>query len=312
MSVIGVTGAHGFVGREIVSAAKKKGHEVHSFVRKPENKNEHYWEATSDFDASTIKGIDFDTIIHCAAKADDWGDFSDFFSVNVTGTSHALAIAPEARFVHVSTSSVYLNLASRTNVTEQSMIPQSRLKKLSFYAYTKLLAENIVLNDRRSAGRIILRPHIIYGPNDTTLIPRLREKIKTDKKGKKYLLLPGGAESVHSITDVDRFTSFVMTVTECNANAFPGNPIFNVSDEAPVLLSQKIQDTLTEIEGETVHINSIPGILAQGVASLSMFKASLTGSRPEFTRYVIRQFTENTLLDVTKMQTFLANVKKEN
>lgn len=310
MTVIGVTGAHGFVGKKVVAAARSKGHEVHSFVRSPHGTQEHHWDATVTTDVLSAKNVKFDTIIHCAAKADDWGDFSDFFSVNVTGTLNALNIAPHARFIHISTSSVYLNLTSRTNVTEQPMTPENRLKKLSFYAYTKLLAENIVLNDRRAEGRVILRPHIIYGPGDTTLIPRLREKIQTGKNGGKYIILPGGAESVHSITDVDRFTDFIMSVTECDKDVLPRNPIFNVSDEAPVLLSQKIEEILAQVEGEQVHVRSVPGPLAETIASLSMFKASLTHSRPAFTRYVIRQFTENTLLDVTKMQTFLAQINK--
>lgn len=310
MAVVGVTGAHGFVGKEVVAAAEAAGHEVHSFVRKPLKDNEHYWDATQSSPAPVAGKIKFDAIVHCAAKADDWGAFSDFFEVNVTGTVNALNIAPEARFIHVSTSSVYMNLTTRTNVTEQSMIPGNSLKKLSFYAYTKLLAENIVLNDRREAGRFILRPHIIYGENDTTLIPRLREKIRTGKNGRKHILLPGGAESVHSITDVSRFTDFIMRTISCETQMLPENPIFNISDEAPVLLSSKIQEMLTALEGEKVSIREIPGFLAEGVASLSMFKASMTGSRPAFTRYVIRQFTENTLLDVTKMQTFLTNTNQ--
>ena len=45
--------------------------------------------------------------MHCAALADDWADADLAERVNVLGTRAVIASFPGARFVHLSTSSVY-------------------------------------------------------------------------------------------------------------------------------------------------------------------------------------------------------------
>lgn len=54
-----------------------------------------------------MKGCD--TVIHAAAKVDDWGEYSEFQKITVDGTRNVVAAAKAAgvsKFVHVSTEAV--------------------------------------------------------------------------------------------------------------------------------------------------------------------------------------------------------------
>jgi nucleoside-diphosphate-sugar epimerase len=112
-------------------------------------------------------------VFHCAAQTGAWGPYAEFHRNNVVVTHNIIAGSRRAgaRLVHVSTPSLCFADQPRLNVAESDPLPA---RQLSHYAATKLLAEQAV-NAAVAQGlsAITIRPRAIFGPRDTTLLPRL-------------------------------------------------------------------------------------------------------------------------------------------
>ncbi|MFD0541225.1 NAD-dependent epimerase/dehydratase family protein [Actinomadura luteofluorescens] len=108
---IAVTGASGFVGGAVCRALASEGTAVLAFGRRPAvapgrvgGAPYRSWDLTRGPlpDAPAV-----DAVVHCAGSVTDWGPSAALFAANLTGTRNALGSFPGARFVHVSTASVY-------------------------------------------------------------------------------------------------------------------------------------------------------------------------------------------------------------
>lgn len=139
-----------------------------------------------------------DAVIHCAALSSPWGTHAAFHAANVIGSKNAIAIARAAgvrRFVHISTPSVYFRFDDQIAVREDTSLP----KPVNAYAHTKRQAEMLVL-DAANLDPIVLRPRGLYGPGDTTLLPRL---VKVARQRALPLMNQGrAATDLTFITDV--------------------------------------------------------------------------------------------------------------
>ena len=100
-------------------------------------------------------------MVHCAAAVDDWAPLAEQRPATVAGTVAALATWPAARFVHVSSASVYPPY--RRGVVREHDGPDDGLS--APYARAKAEAEGVVAG-AATAGRdaLVLRPHAVYGP----------------------------------------------------------------------------------------------------------------------------------------------------
>lgn len=121
---------------------------------------------------------DVDVVFHVAALAGMWGPYARYHGVNVTGTENLLAAAKQAgvpRFVYTSSPSVTFHGTDEEGVTEaQASYPETFL---FHYPHTKALAEQAVLAaNSPELATCALRPHLIYGPGDPHLLPRLLDR----------------------------------------------------------------------------------------------------------------------------------------
>jgi nucleoside-diphosphate-sugar epimerase len=254
---VAVTGAGGFVGGA-VAAALAAEHDVVRFTRRE-------WDIT----AGPIDG-DADAVVHCAALADDWAPLATAMAVNRIGTRNVVRSFANARVVHLSTSSVYDAFIPTLNAPE-SAGPATRF--LSTYSRSKAAAELEV------RGGVILRPHAVYGPGDTTLLPRILAAVRRGR-----LVLPSGGRVLHTLTHIDNLVQAVrLSLT---------GPIgtYNIGDDAPVLLC----DAIASLTG--VDIRSVPYRVAYSAAAV---REHLPG-RPAITRYAVSQLGLERTLDITK------------
>src|ERR1700730_9704947 len=173
--LIAVTGATGFVGGRLVESLARGGHHVLAFGRRPREAFRYaelaeypQWDiAQGPRPALALRPID--AVVHCAGTVTDWGPTAEFDAVNTRGTEAVLAsFKAEARFVHLSTSSVYDHRRPAGPIDETAAYAR---RPLNAYVRTKIAAEHAVLRSGRQA--IILRPHAIYGPGESKLLPRL-------------------------------------------------------------------------------------------------------------------------------------------
>ena len=142
---------------------------------------------------------DTDVVFHVAAKAGIWGDYPDYYAANVTGTRNVIEACLRnrvAKLVYTSTPSIAFGGHDVRNANEQEPLPK---KQLAPYTATKAEAERLVIQANGSAlATVALRPHLIWGPGDTQLFPRIAERRRANR-----LMLVGSGDNLIDCTFVD-------------------------------------------------------------------------------------------------------------
>jgi nucleoside-diphosphate-sugar epimerase len=180
-----VTGGGGFLGGAIARRMKDEGHEVRSYSRG------HYPELEAlgieqrrgdlgDADAvhEAVRGRDL--VFHVAAKAGAWGTLDSFRRANVEGTRNiveACRAHGAPHLVYTSTPSVIFDGKDMEGADESVPYPDHYE---AHYPATKAEAEKLVLAaDGEGLRTVALRPHLIWGPGDTNLAPRIVERARS-------------------------------------------------------------------------------------------------------------------------------------
>jgi nucleoside-diphosphate-sugar epimerase len=174
-----VTGGGGFLGGAIVRRLAARGDQVRAFQRG------HYPELAmlgvecvqgdvADFAAVRNACAGCELVCHVAAKAGVWGPRDDFFRANVTGTENVLRACREVgvrRLVYTSSPSVVFDGTDMEGVNEAAPYPQHFEAD---YPESKAIAEMKVLHaNSPELATVSLRPHLIWGPGDPHLVPRI-------------------------------------------------------------------------------------------------------------------------------------------
>ncbi|CAN5438433.1 NAD(P)-dependent oxidoreductase [soil metagenome] len=296
---IAVTGASGFIGGVIASALAMPefGHEVIGYGRTPGGWSyrshvanaSHYriWDVAR---GRLTSETTVDAVVHCAALADDWAPLAEAMRVNRDGTRNVVRSFPDTRIVHLSTSSVYDAFRPTVNA-EESAAPAGRF--LSSYSQSKAAAEAELIG----TDAVILRPHAVYGPGDTTLLPRLLAGIRRGR-----LTLPEGAAVHHTLTHIDNLVAAVILALDPDAPA----GVYNVGDDEPVLLSAVVAELLAKKGLSDVSLHRIPYGTAFALASAVELAHRVGGrGRPRVTRYAVSQLGLERTLDLSAARTRL-------
>jgi len=177
-----VTGGGGFLGKAIVTQLLEQGHDVCSFSRHlyPQLTQRGVEQFVGDLNdpAAVIKAADgCDAVYHVAAKAGIWGSYDDFYQPNVVGTKNIIQACRRCaitRLIYTSSPSVVFDGTDMEGIDESVPYPDHFL---AYYPQTKAEAEQLVLaaNDETLAT-VALRPHLIWGPEDNHLVPRILER----------------------------------------------------------------------------------------------------------------------------------------
>ena len=180
-----VTGAGGFLGRYIVEQLLARGFEVRGLARQAYPDLERLGAQMMRADIRDLQTVvtaaaQVDVVFHTAAVADIWGPWDHFYSINVQGTLNVIAACQQAnvrKLVYTSSPSVTFDGTDQCGIDESAPYPQ---RWLCHYPHTKALAEQAVLaaNGARGLLTCSLRPHLIWGPRDSHLIPRLIDRAR--------------------------------------------------------------------------------------------------------------------------------------
>lgn len=182
-----VTGGGGFLGLAIVRRLAARGDSVRSLSR-------HRYPALDALGVEQVQGdigdpqsveraaSGCDIIFHVAAKAGIWGRLEDFRRVNVDGTRNVLAACRHhgiRRLVHTSSPSVVFDGRDMAGVNESVPYPPHFE---AHYPRTKAEAEQLVLAaNGPDLATVALRPHLIWGPGDNHLVPRLLARARAGR-----------------------------------------------------------------------------------------------------------------------------------
>ena len=174
-----VTGGGGFLGSAIVRLLLARGDRVRSLSR-----GFHHalhalgvyqcrGDVADDFEVNrAVRGCDI--VFHVAAKAGVWGRYDDYHRTNVVGTDNVLdacRVWGIRRLVYTSSPSVVFDGRDMEGANESAPYPTHYD---AYYPQTKALAERRVLAaNGPELATIALRPHLIWGPGDNQLVPRI-------------------------------------------------------------------------------------------------------------------------------------------
>ena len=183
-----VTGAGGFLGLYIAEQLRARGDEVRGYQRGRYPALEKLGVECIQGDlrdaqkvADACRGVD--AVFHTAGVAGIWGPWRHYYEINTLGTEHVLGGCRQhrvPRLILTSSPSVTFDGTDQNGIDETAPYPQSWL---CHYPHSKALAEQSVLRANGEGGLLTcsLRPHLIWGPRDQHLIPRLLDRARSGK-----------------------------------------------------------------------------------------------------------------------------------
>jgi len=285
--LIAVTGASGFIGSRTVRRLLQDGHGVIAFGRRDcaiEGAEYRRWDITSGpVDVGRV-----DAVVHCAGSVTEWGSRSEFEAVNVAGTSHVLESFRDApTFVHVSSASVYDLTTSKLGITEDAALGG---RYVSDYSASKISAERLVL--AREGNAAVLRPHVVYGPGEAKIMPRLVRALSG-----ATLFIPGDGCNHLSVTHVDNLTTAIAAAVRRRG----GREVFNIADAETATVNELLE-TLQRALGSSATIRHVPfrAAWAAAVATELAYRTLLRGGKPLLTRFVVAQLAFDFTLDISR------------
>jgi len=277
--VILVTGATGFLGRNLCPYLVGQGRQVRALVRPTTD--------TAFLDALGVEHCAGDVrdalsvrqaaqgcryVVHAAGKFRFWGRREDFWRTNVQGTTNVLDAAVDAgmeRLVYISTIAVVG--APRS---DQLLDERVRCEPQDDYQRSKLQAEQLILKAHRERGlpAIILRPGAYYGPWGRYAFNRMF--FEDPLKG-----LPVGVHRGRRVT-FPIFVPDLVPVIEAALIRGRAGEIYNVA--GPSLTHAQVHKTISRLAGIRPRRLNPPAFAIIGLARGWTWLSRWTGREPYY------------------------------
>lgn len=294
-----LTGGSGFVGGAVLRLLGRE-HQIRALSRTPESDLKIASKGgvvvrgdLESVDKITLAGAE--AVIHCAAYVEEWGPPDAFLAVNVEGTERLLEAAKAAgvrRFVHISTEAVLFRGQALHNVDEtaplalNSPFPYSRTKAAAEVAVTRANDPEVGFET------IILRPRMIWGEDDETILTAVTAMVKAGR----FRWLDGGMAET-STTHVENLVHAIALALESGA---PGAAYF-VADGPPVTLRHFLTRYLGAA-GVAMPDAAMPGWAARALAATlePLWRAAGAKSPPPLTRFAAAIMSRDCTLNDAK------------
>lgn len=239
-----VTGGAGLVGTHVLDALRARGERPRALAR------ERSRAVVESFGAEAVVGDvtdasswqraseGVDAIVHAAALVASHESYEEFMRVNVGGTRLAIETARRtgARLIHISSVAVYgraaVYAAAARGVAED--YPFQPLPRRDFYARSKRAAEQLLQQEAARGGLavIAIRPNVIYGERDQLFTRRVMANLT-------WRFLPQIGPGTNHLSCVYAGNVASAILTALDAPAKPGFRAYNVTCDAPPLLTQR-------------------------------------------------------------------------
>jgi nucleoside-diphosphate-sugar epimerase len=300
-----VTGGGGFLGRYIVEKLIARGDDVTSLSRSDQPELRTIGAKTivadiSDKNAmiSALKGMD--AVFHTASRVGIWGNRDEFYKTNVLGTKNIIEACVKnevGRLVYTSTPSVVFDGADHEGIDERYPYPSSYL---AYYPETKAIAEREVLkaNGEGWLTTCSLRPHLVWGPRDTNLIPRLIERARSGK----LKIVGDGTNMIDTVYVENAADAHILALDKLAEPESPvGGSAYFISQGEPVNCWEWINDLLSRFDIPPVTKQvSFNTAYAVGSAMEFFYKTFNFGSEPPMTRFLALQLAKSHYFNIDK------------
>ncbi len=297
-----VTGGGGFVGRAVVERLLARGHRVRCFSRSayPElaaRGAEVMRGDLADPRAAAAACAGCDAVVHAAALIPGVPEPPRRYqAVNVGGTEAIIAGCRAhgvPRLVFTSSPSVVFGGHDLRGVDESVPYPK---RYDSPYARTKAAAERAVLAANDGAlATTALRPHLVWGPGDTHLVPELIARARAGR-----LVRVGRGPFRVDVTYIDCAAEAHLLALDALApgSAAAGRAYF-ISQGEPVDLWEFV-GRLLRMAGAAEVRRQVPRWLALAAAGAVEGAFRVTGRRtaPPLTRFLVREISSSHWFDI--------------
>ena len=244
--------------------------------------------------ADVIAGAD--AVVHCAALSSPWGPAADFHAANVVATENvarACVAAGVRRLVHVSTPGIYHDGRPHRGIREDHPLPA---RAVNHYAASKRLAEARLLEITANTAvtTVILRPRAIFGPGDTSLLPRIAAALR-----RGGLPRIGDGRCIVDMSYIDNVVDAVLLALHapdtCSGRAY------NISNGEPVVIWDVIDRLAVAIAAPPIR-RAIPAPLARTGASIleSAHRLFAPEREPALLRYGVELLSVDMTLDIAR------------
>lgn len=298
-----VTGGGGFLGRYIVEQLLARGDDVTVFARGE-------YPELAEIGAKTIRGdlqhqddvtqacLDMDAVFHVAAKAGYWGSWESFYQPNIIGTKNVIEACQQqgvGKLIFTSTPSVVANNQSRAGENESLPYPTTFE---SYYPQTKAMAEQMVTAaNNEKLLTVSLRPHIVYGPRDTHIIPRLVNRAKSGR-----LIQIGDGTNKIDVTYVeDAARAHLLAADALKPKSAVAGSIYFISQDQPVALWPWVNNILQRLGVPQVK-RKIPLSIARtiGTGLEFVYRTFNLKGEPRLTRFLANELALSHYYDVSR------------
>ncbi len=289
-----VTGGGGFLGGAIVRRLVERGQRVRSFSRQRYARLEALGVECVQGDivdaaavAQAAEGCDL--VFHVAAKAGIGGRYRDYYRANVIGTRSILAACWQSgvrRLVYTSSPSVVFDGRDMEGVDESAPYPRHYE---AAYPKTKALAERLVLAaNGASLATVSLRPHLIWGPGDNHLIPRLVARARAGR-----LRRIGRANKLIDTVYIDNAAdAHLLAADRLAPGAAVAGKVYFISQGEPVPLWDLVNRIL-EVHGLPPVRRTMPGAVAYAAGAIAELAWAICrpDAEPPMTRFLARELS---------------------
>jgi nucleoside-diphosphate-sugar epimerase len=295
-----VTGGGGFVGSYVIDLLLARGYAVRSFGRSPQPQLvakgvEVICGDLASADDVRTACVGMDAVFHVAAKAGVWGSWESYYRPNVLGTRNVLAACRAegvGRLVYTSTPSVVFNgQPIRGAGTE---LPYGS-NWLCHYAHSKALAEQDALAGNGPELKVVaLRPHLIFGPGDPHLLPRVIESVLAGR----LKIVGAGRNRVDVSYVADVAAAHLNALDALDAGKCAGRAYF-ISQGEPVELWPWLNQILLGL-GHPPLTQRIPfgAAYAAGAVAELVWKLCSRAGEPPITRFVAVELAKDHYFDI--------------
>ncbi len=297
-----ITGAGGFLGGAIAKALREKAWQVNCLQRGdyPELESigcKNFQGSITNLDTVLNAAEGTDVVFHVAAKAGVGGNYQSYYQPNVVGTQNVVAACKRLgipKLIYTSSPSVVFDGHDESGINESAPYP---LYHLAHYSKTKAIAEQWALNAiDKNFSCTALRPHLIWGPGDQHLLPRIIDRVKAGR-----LKFVGDGQNKIDSTYIDNAVEAHLLAADkltpdaaCNGKAY-----FISNDDA--MAAKELINQLIKCAGLSPVDKHISPKIAYVVGTLleAIYGALHVTSEPIMTRFVAKQLSTEHWFDLT-------------
>lgn len=289
-----VTGGGGFLGSAVVELLRSRGCQVRTLTRRRYPRLEELGTEQIQGDVAdagvvsrAVKGCD--AVFHVAAKAGIWGPEREYRRSNVVGTENVVAACRAhgvRKLIYTSSPSVIFKGKDLEGVDESIPYPDHYE---AAYPRTKAEAEKIVrsANDATLAT-VVLRPHLIWGPGDNNILPRVFARARA-----RRLFRIGRRNPLIDLTYIDNAAAaHIQAAERLDLGSPVAGKVYFIAQGQPVPVWDMINRFLEIADLPPVE-KSVPKSLAVALGrGLELFYGALRlKGEPRMTRFLAHELS---------------------